>query len=253
MRKSRSLLLATGLVLVGVAATASVGVWGTRARQHIAKLRTENKTRSLVMESVTEDGATHLDPHVRRIKVTVKNKHDKAIVAYRFRQEDSSLIEGDISAVERDGAAVGWSLPPNAKEVTHVFVPYDDKAALILAAVLFEDGTGEGDPDDLDVLRNYSAGVKKAYERIVPMLRQAANSESADNPDAVNSLKNEIAALPVENTYEGGYARGFANGQSLIVRELGELDEKLQAGQNLQPRAGIAKILARIEEILAKL
>lgn len=255
MRNSRSSRLGVGLLLIAATATASIAVWATRARQHTDTFRAENKTRSLALESVTEVGDLPAEngQRFRRLTVTVRNKHDKPIVAYRFRQEDSSLAEGDTAGIETNGATIGWSLPPNARDVTHVTAPSDDNAALILAAVLFEDGTGEGDADDLAALRNYRAGVKQAYERIVPLLRRAANPERPATLDAINSLKNEVAALPVENTGEGGYAHGFADGQSLVVRELGELEEQLRSGRKEQARPAIGKTLTHIEDVLAKL
>jgi len=246
---------AIGLLLVLVTAIAGVAVWARKGSNGTDQLRIENKTRSLIVESVAELETIQIEPQKkrRRFKVTVKNGYSQSLVAYSFRQQDSSVGKGTVSGVETNGATIGWVLPPNGTDATSFLAPSEGEVVITLAAVLLEDGTGDGDTQALSRLREVRAGVKMAYQQIVPLLRRAANSTEAVAPDiAFQSLEGEIAAIP-EKTVPPNSRRGFHEAKEFLVTNLKELESKFRSDQNLQHRSEISKILARVEEMLAKL
>jgi hypothetical protein len=247
---------AIGLLLVLVTAIGGVAVWARKGSDGTGQLRMENKTSSLIVESVAELETIQIEPQKkrRRFKVTVKNGYGQPLVAYSFRQQDGSEGKGSVSGVETNGATIGWVLPPNGTDATSFLAPSEGEVVITLAAVLLEDGTGDGDIEELSRLREVRAGVKMAYQQIVPVLRRAANSTEAVAPDiAIQSLEGEIATIPEEKTVPPNLRRGFHEAKEFLVTNLKELKSKLRSGQNLHHRSEIAKINARVEEILAKL
>jgi hypothetical protein len=116
---------------------------------------------------------------------------------------------------------------------------------------LLEDGSGDGDFEPLSRLKENRAGVKLAYQQIIPLLRRT--SESNENPvsDAViESLENEISVTADDQKIYINLRGGFQEAKNLILRDLRELPGR---GRALEHRAEVSKIKARVEDVLAKL
>lgn len=246
---------AVGILLVMSITAAAIVVSATNGRNHTDRLRIENKTRSLIVESVKDLGAIRAvaQKEVSRFEVVVRNGYDKPIVAYSIRVEDSSTGKDTISAVERGGLVDDWALEPNGTDAAHVSTASEGEVVLTLFAVMFEDGTGDGDTDDLTRLQETRAGVKMAYEQIAPVLRRAISDNKFVMSDAaIQSLEDEVATI-TDRDVPQNLTRGFAQAKSYIGLELSDLKEKLRAKPNLEHRAEINKRLEKIEKALAKL
>jgi hypothetical protein len=256
MKRLFNLRFASILLLVLVAAAASVVGWSSNEPDPGDAVRTENKTRSLIIESVTDAEKMPGVPQSasRRLRVTVRNGYSQPVVAYSFRQMDTSTPKKSMSGVTTNGATIGWKLAPGATDVTRFSVAATGEVVLTLTAVLLEDGTGDGDVDELAGLRNHRAGVKEAYQEIVPMLRKAAASgERVTGDAALQSLKNEIESIPEGNLLLTDFPKGVVDGKALVTFEIKELEDRLRSGRELDYRTGIRKLLSQIEEYLAQL
>ena len=213
------------------------------------RLRLENKTRSLMIESVKNLGEGQ---GRSRFSLTLRNGYDKPIIAYSIRVEDSSTDKDTISAVERGGLVDDWSLPPNATDTSHVTASEGD-VVLTIFAVMFEDGTGDGDVNDLTRLQETRAGVKLAYQRITPILRRAASENREVVSDEVtHSLEGEVASIN-DKGVPRNLRRGFAQAKAYIGSELKELKDKLRSEPGLKYGEEINKKAKAIEKALAKL
>ena len=233
---------------------AAAAVWAS-AGQRPAGIRVENKTRSLVVESVSDrwEIPTGEQEGRRHFKITVRNGYSKPVAAYCFRQIDNSLNAGERAGVEINGATVGWVLPPGETQVTPFGAAAEGEVVIVVSAVLLEDGSGDGEPEELSKLRNVRAGVKTAYQHAIPLLRRAAADDSL-TPDAlIQSLKSEIAAIPRGNPRVSGLNRGLEDGKDVIARDLVEIENHLLSGRGLRHRAEHTKLLTPLEEALAKL
>lgn len=256
MKHFSRLRLPVILLVVIATITIGIGVWATRKRESSDLPRIENKTRSLKVESVAEADKMQADPQlkVRRFTVTVRNEYDKAVVAYSFRQFDSSVRKGDRHGTETNGVTIGWALLPNETDVTRFFAPPEGDVLLVLSAVLLQDGTGDGDPEDLARLTNYRVGVKRQFQQLVPLLRQAIKEDSVAGRDRnFKSLKDKVAELPDEKTLVPGLGAGLAEGKQVVINELQELEIKCRSNQDTQCHDELFRLLARIEEALAQL
>jgi uncharacterized protein (UPF0147 family) len=213
-------------------------------------LRLENKTRSLIIESAKNLGEGQ---GRSRFALTVRNGYDKPVIAYSIRVEDSSTDKDTISAVERGGLVDDWSLPPNATDTAHVAASSEGDVVLTIFAVMFEDGTGDGDVNDLTRLQETRAGVKLAYQRITPILRRAASENREVVSDEVtHSLEGEVASIN-DKEVPRNLRRGFAQAKAYIGSELKELKDKLRSEPGLKYGEEINKKAKAIEKALAKL
>ena len=229
---------------------AVVTVWATNEHNNPDRLSIENKTRSLTVESVTDLGEAR---GRSRFGVTVRNGYDKPITAYRFRVVDNLTAKDTINAVERGGLVDDWSFQPQATDVAYVSASSAGEVVLTVAAVLFEDGTGDGDTNDLTRLQEIRAGIKLAYQRIVPILRRAAGENRAVVSEAViQSLENEVVSLS-ERGVPMNLRRGFDQAKDYVGSELKELKKNLRSESNLKYGAEIDKKAKAIEEALSKL
>lgn len=241
-----------GSLLVVLLAAAAV-VWATNGQSNdVDRLRIENKTRSLAIESVKDLGVS-LSGAQSRFEVTVRNDYDKSIIFYRFREADSSTDKKTISGVERGGIMDDPILPPNGTSATVFSVASEGEVVLTVAAVLFEDGTGDGDSNDLLRLQENHAGVKAALQRIAPILRQAANTDDLAAPDAaVQMLEDEVAAVS-DAGVPINLRSGFAEAKDYVRSELRDLKDELRSKPKLKRRAEVGKKLEKLEKALAKM
>ena len=239
-----------GTLLMMLFSAAAVMVWATNQHNSPDRLSIENKTRSLTVESVTHLGEVH---GRSRFEVTVRNGYDKHIVAYSIRVEDSSTDKETISATERGGLVDGWSLPPNATDVARVHASSEGEIVLTIYAVLFEDGAGDGDTNDLTRLREVRAGVKMAYQRIAQILRRAASENGAVGSDEViQSLEDEVASIS-DRDVPMNLRRGFDQAKDYVDSGLKDLRDKLRSESSLKYGEEINKKAKEIETALAKL
>jgi hypothetical protein len=253
MKRLLSSRLAFAALLVMPLVTVAV-VWATQGSPAADRVRVENKTSSLAVVSVEDMGAVGAEPQkMSRFVVTVRNNSGKPVMAYSVRVEDGSTEKDSISAVERGGLTDDWSLPPNGTDVVRVSAASEGKVVLTLYAVMFEDGTGDGDRNDLRRLHEVRAGVKLAYQRLVPILRRAAREDGAATPDAaLQALEEELASVS-ETTVPMNFRRGFVQAWDYVGMELDDVKGRLRSDPSLKHGTEINKKLEKIEKALAKL
>lgn len=148
-------------------------------QQETDRFEIKNETSSLKLASLSREpfGDEIL------VNLTLVNASGKAVVAY-------SLLKQDTTSVTTDGATTGWILAPQASDQVRVLLPASD-SKLTIRAVIFGDGSGEGNPRRIRELLDYQMGVRSQYERALPILRRLQNTtHSADRLARVNDLLN---------------------------------------------------------------
>lgn len=240
-------------VLLVLTAMAAIAV-SHRGSQPSNDPRIFNSTTSLVIESITEVESSQAAPNRQRtFKLILRNGYTQPVVAYSFRQLDASVPGNSFAGFETNGATNGWVLPPNATDTTYFSAPTKGEIVLTLEAVVLEDGTAEGEIEAVSRIRDVRAGVKMAYDRIVPLLRGAATSSETVAPDEViQSVDNQVSALP-QAEIPPNLRRGFHEGKQFVITNWQELRSKFRAVQNFKHRAEIAKFAQRVDEIRAKM
>lgn len=238
------------------------------SRQTSKDVRVEYKTNSLVAEDLVEIRKSKIQSdrkdqaNLRTFEVKLKNNSDKPIVEFFLIVKDVGTPEKSTSGFKRSVMTDGWLLLPNEVDVNRFTAAPEGEVVLIVAAVLFDDGTGEGDPTELLRFREYRAGRKMAYQEIVPILQRGLNKkENADPFATLQSLEKEVASLSVEKApmnQKGGYHEA----KQFIIMELQDLRNSLSSKSravyiseseiNREYTSKIAEQLARIERTIAK-
>ncbi len=244
-------------LLIGLAVCvvliAAVGAWAQTENHDIAELQVANKTYALIVESVAELSTIQAGKDkIRRLQITVKNGYTQPVVAYAFDQKHNNVGKGNKAGTEMNGSTIGWTLAPDATHAVELYTASDGPVVLTLAAVMLKDGSGDGDPDTLSRLKEVRAGVKLAYEQIIPLLRQVSESSVNSGSDSVvEALEKEITATADERSVDVNLRRGFRSAKDLILFDLRAL--KARPGHHLEYPVEISKIKTRVENVLKDL
>jgi hypothetical protein len=257
MNRSKSVRF-VGALVVCLTSVAATGMWGPKDQQSAETARTsntqpqiENKTQSLQVISTTNEAGLSKD--IRILKITVMNVSNRNVVDYAF-------VKNDGSTVTTSGATTGWVLAPGQTDTAVIPVESAEQARATLFAALLEDGTGEGDIQEVRRMKDYRSGVAKQFLRAVPLLRQTKRTLTSDRALAdLDNLHARLLALPEEpagGDVPVGMASGVQHAKQFILRQVKASKDKFKTSRNVQPQvveASIDEILAHVEKTLAKM
>jgi len=262
---SSRLIIASLFVLIMISAIFVFATNQSRKEFQLVSddVRVDNKTKSLIVESLMEirkqDKQTDLTNRTdyRTFEVKLKNSSEKPIVYFSLLTRDASANRNSgRSSIERGAATDEWSLLPNEVDVNRFSAAPEGEVVLTIAAVLFDDGTEEGEPDELLRLRDMRAGMKQAYQQIVPILKRNSNQNQAvDSNSAIQSLEKEIASISDENV-PMNQKGGFRQAKNFFITEIKDLktqtNNKSSSDSSFVYSSKVAKQLARIERTIAR-
>ena len=139
------------------------------------------------------------------IRFTLKNGYPKAITAYR-----ADLGENGGETFDTILCTYDCSIAPGGTTDTVLVVSRGITAKpVVINAVLFEDGTADGDPDAILLLRESRLGESMQMETIRSLLGEVAGASSGDLPTALDSveskLKEAVLKFREAKSYPGGY------------------------------------------------
>ncbi len=234
--KSRSVIIGLAiLIAISTIVIFAATQQQSEFRQISKDIRVENKTNSLIVESLTEirkrqNILTKADSaNLRTFEITLKNNSKKPIVNFSLLLMDAQSNERTTQGVERGGMTDDWSLLPNETDVNRFSAASKGEIVLVIAAVLFDDGTEEGNPDEILRLRNIRTGIKLAYEQIVPILQQSLNeSELTNSSLAIQSIEKEISSISDEKIL-GHQKAGFLQAKNFILSGFVDIRNNLKS------------------------
>lgn len=243
----KSLISFFALSLFGIAGLA---IWSSVQSKNVARVIIENKTRSLNVESVKESDE---NDELSRFEVTVKNNYDKPISVLRFRIIDDSTKKNDVNAIERGGLTDGWSLKPNETSVVKFSADKNGKVFLTIAAVLFEDGTGDGVNSDLTLLQDIREGVLLGFQKVIYVLKEETKTgELLASEAAIEELKNKVEQID-ESKIPNVSKRGFATAKGFIKFEIEDLKEKIKSESDFNVKNELLKKIDKMESRISTL
>ena len=231
---------------------ATLGFWGTRGQQKkpLANDATgiENNIQSLVVvPAITDANETR-----SLLKLKVTNVSKMNVTAYAFLKKDGSTLT-------TDGATTGWALAPGGTDVVTLSADTGEGAAPSLHAVLFEDGTGEGDLNEVSRMRDYRIGIAKQFERAIPLLNKVNSApESVDAEALLDELQNELAALPEEAVAQNvspGMASGIQHAKQFVLSQIKQSKEKIQRSNSPHRvvKDDVSRVLSNLERARTKI
>jgi hypothetical protein len=225
-------------------------VWNSVQSRNLERVSIENKTRSLKVESIRESVESSSSSFV---EITFRNTSDKPIGAYRIRVSEELEGKNEQSAVERGGLLADWVLNSNEIKVEKFYINPKGKTHLTVAAVIFEDGAGDGEIDELNRLREIRVGVRLGFQKIVPIFQEVAKTnQSLASGNAIESLVEKVKQLDDRDVPDDS-KRGFALAKSYVSIELEDLAEAKNRNPNVNLNNEVASKLTKIESALTKL
>lgn len=238
------------LLILTVFGIAGFAIWKSVQSKNVERVSVENKTRSLTVESVKESSEKNKRS---KFEITLKNNYDKSIAAYRVRVSEEFAGKTDVSVVERGGLIVGWVLNPNEIKVEEFIIKPEVKTILTIAAVIFEDGTGDGEIVELTRLQEIRVGVRLGFQKIIPILQNAAKTgESFSSNSVIQSLEEKIKQLDDKDVPDESKP-GFALAKSYMSIEMKDIKDAKTRNSNFSVDTVVAAKIAEIESALTKL
>jgi len=156
-----------------------------------------NKTQALNVESTTEERPAYT--------VTVRNvstKNISAIMWYGTENDRKGGGGGEQSAqLIRAGKLFQMHQHfsnSQEKRADESGAELPRKRQIVIAAVLFEDGSFEGEPDTAATMAAGWSAEARQLSRIIPLLQSASASGDPDQAASLVRLKNDIGALSEE-------------------------------------------------------
>lgn len=231
----------------------------------------ENKVELLVVESTkkmpksenilrsveAEKSSTEADNR-KEFEIRLRNDYQKPIVLYSVREDEKPNEKRNIlelSASIMGGLIDDWSLQPG-KTILYPFgTTGKEKNSVIIAAALFEDGTGVGDPAELEYLRRIAAGYKLAYQRVAQTLRQnlyqSELSKSDSTSESLEQQLSEIKDKSVPKTRVISFS--YRDAVTTVASNIKEIKTRMKSDAKLTYESGITAELARVERLLVKM
>jgi hypothetical protein len=186
------------------------------------------------------------------LHVTVSNVSDKGVVEYAFVRKDGSMMS-------TSGATTGWILAPGERDAITVPMSPNEGEVATLFAALFDDGTGEGDPQEVTSMRDYRAGVARQFERATAIIRQKknvrANAQAVAVLDELDKQLSELPEEPVSEAVSPRMAFGIGDAKQFVLQNKPSR-ERLKADNSaaLQGiQADTDRLLGDMEKALTKI
>jgi hypothetical protein len=148
-------------------------------------LRMRNKTKAFFVVGAQIQGDS--------VQIEMRNGYDKPITAYQVLVGDTrihrELLTNDNPRVISPGESVRELYP---------FYRKLESIGIIVLAVLFDNHTGDGDPEFLKRLLEYREGMKIQREHTIDALQKLINTSDISVRSALYGIMSDISAIPEE-------------------------------------------------------
>lgn len=157
------------------------------------------------VESVVVVNAMAKETTLPSYRIILRNQSSKDIVALGV----DVVAGGKVEMASKPRGIDGQPLIPTGKEywltvaapnraqpIPGGYVPISPSDQQIqIKAVVFNDGTHEGDAETAAAVRGYQAGEKMELPRLIPLLENALNSSNADLTDGLRNLESQVSSV----------------------------------------------------------
>ncbi|HMF56605.1 MAG TPA: hypothetical protein VK619_09695 [Pyrinomonadaceae bacterium] len=191
------------------------------------------------------------------IRLVLKNNYSKAITAFRVSgNSESQGVDVDFTS---EGTFIAPGETYNYREAIGNLFPYlgtsSGQLNIKILAVVFDDGSGDGDATVVKHIKSRRRGVKIQLARILPLLQQIIDSPDSNTQAALERLKMQILALPThpQNGESPDIMGGLIHGKNYILGEIQRLEGIERETGNINFRNELIKIKERYEREAARL
>lgn len=239
---SQKLFATASVVVVFSVGLLTPSGWGVRVRgsQEDDEPKVESKVEAFHVGSMLHSGADYV--------LSLQNTSDKPINGYSIAVGAKSKLVVDLTIGDRVIS------PAEVVTVRIAASNLQTQGAaarrITILAALYEDGTGDGDPQAIAETRHRRIGVKSQLQRVLPLLQATLTQSHLDAPGALRSLKEQISSLPVEASGElpPRASAGLRSAKEDVLVALNQLDS---SGGGFQEH--LTRLKGAIERRLARL
>jgi len=205
----------------------------------IPNIRINNNTSSLEVIAVRPM------PH-NMLAIVLKNISSKEVNGYEILVRGKAEIRTDLSAGD-------WALSQGSTHELDIATEANGPEVTILA-VMFTDGSIEGDPTTVTELKHWRLGIKTQLMRALPLLESALNSTDVFTPGVLDRLESQISSLPLESD-EGQHhaASGARRGRSDLITNIDALRERRKRNGQFMQRQRLLDLKRQLERRITSL
>lgn len=241
------------LVIAGLCGALWLGSGKTKSQsKHLQPkgngVTVSNHTQAFQVVNATNDGNT--------IQLSLRNGYSKAITAFIVSGDDGSSVQVDFSSVD---SLIAPGETYNYGEATANLLSHSgaeqSRPKISILAVLFEDGSSDGDNKVVRDIKNRRLGEKIQLMRILPLLEEALGVEDSELPVSIERLKARISALP-DKPQKGESPEimgGLHHGKQYIYAKLERLKQLQDENDVVNLRTELTKIKHRYKKETTKL
>ncbi|HEY5839388.1 MAG TPA: hypothetical protein VIT19_10170 [Pyrinomonadaceae bacterium] len=238
------------LTSLGVGLISGVLVWSSLATRPQVEPTVASKTpsvRVLASEKISVGGSSIL-------AVKLQNTSSKDIEAYIISRGKSWVTTNYLLTEQSfaSGAIVSDLIPLSDNDSQSLNAFADSTGRFFVSAVVFSDGTGDGDARFVKMLSDERAGTRDQAKKISPHLSGLFRPGS-DQLRAITDLEAEIRKLPDKGNESASadYEIGLANAKRKLLKDVKDMKEKLQSNRpdeaNIK-REKLSRIFTRLAE-----
>jgi len=219
MNKHGALLIVFVFLLIGFLA---VSLWSPRAslqekvnshQLNVEDIRVENRTSAFELVGIEKTDDTYL-------KLSLKNSYDKNITAIeisigRVRMTEEFIYnENQVIAP----GAIFTKIYPSQPMLTI--------KGIVILTVVFEDGTGDGDPNLIRAILDRRLGEAIQFTNFLPLLQEVLDSPDDQLPTSLARLKSKVSSLSNNSTgsLSASFQYGLHNGKQDLLEEIKKLE-----------------------------
>lgn len=244
MKKIFNLQIFSISLLISFLLLAGLTVLATKSNHQSASIEIANETRSVQVAAFSESPRS---TSTREVELSFRNNNPLGIVAYSVEVINQPHKQNYFIA---NSPYEGGRALPSGHVFTKEYSIPDGYNLIKLAAVVFEDGTIEGDSLQANYVKGHWVGTKEQYRSALDVFRQAESDNSADAIQLNESLKKGFAQLPEEpqevpdkkssrqsQRYFMGRSMGMTQAKKSLLAEVDGVAEK-PSGERVDKRVG---------------
>jgi hypothetical protein len=214
--------------------------------QEGGNLSVDNKTRAFQIVTAVRDGDI--------VRLSFRNGYAQAINAFTLSGGPNSGVEVDLLYADHEIAlgkvydyrAFASNLEPSGSSVKPL--------KLTILNVVFEDGTGDGDPQATADINNRRTGERIVLTRILPLLDQALQTSNLETPEGMRQLKERIVAAceTLEKEQPAELRGGILHGKGHLLGDIERVETQRRVSGSIDFRGEMLKVKERYEKESAK-
>jgi len=246
MSKTKNLYQSFNSIGVGFFMACTIGliavIWPTSkntVRQN-SQLQLINETLSLQVTSLERKGDS--------IHLVLKNGYMKDITGFQVRVGNVTIQSEFIGSDE--------VFPPGVlyERVHSVQNGIDEKGIAILA-VVFDDGSSDGNPKYINQIKYKRLGEKTQISHALPFIQKVLDASAVNWADSLKKLKSEIQSLEVKqsNQFPEDFVLGLHDRKLQLIRQIETIQSKKLLNVNLNIRDELMQLKEKHHKQLSKL